>query len=103
LTGPAEPLEWQSNAGQKSLPYTSARLRTLGKADWKYGRIEVSAKLPAGQGIWPAVWMLPTDYVYGGWAASGEIDIMEAVNLSQGDQMKVHGTLHYGREWPGQV
>ena len=38
--------------------------------------------------------MLPTDYVYGGWAASGEIDIMEAVNLSQGDQMKVHGTLH---------
>ena len=103
FTGPAEPLEWQSDAGQKSLPYTSARLRTLGKADWKYGRIEVRAKLPAGQGIWPAVWMLPTDYVYGGWAASGEIDIMEAVNLSQGNQMKVHGTLHYGREWPGQV
>jgi len=86
------------------LPYTSARLRTLGKGDWQYGRIEVRAKIPAGQGIWPAIWMLPTDYAYGGWAASGEIDIMEAVNLPVGGfEKQIHGTLHYGREWPGNV
>ena len=83
FTGPAEPLEWGSNAGDRTLPYTSARLRTLGQGDWKYGRIEVRAKLPQGQGIWPAIWMLPTDWVYGGWAASGEMDIMEAVNLNE--------------------
>lgn len=103
FTGPAEPLEWESGAGDRMLPYTSARLRTLGQGDWKYGRIEVRAKLPQGQGIWPAIWMLPTDYVYGGWAASGEIDIMEAVNLSADEEMSIHGTLHYGREWPGQA
>jgi beta-glucanase (GH16 family) len=103
FTGPAEPLEWESNAGDRTLPYTSARMRTLGQGDWKYGRIEVRAKLPEGQGIWPAVWMLPTDWVYGGWAASGEIDIMEAVNLSTDKDMAIHGTIHYGREWPGQA
>ncbi len=103
FSGPAEPLEWNSNAGDRTLPYTSARLRTLGKGDWKYGRIEVRAKLPSGQGIWPAIWMLPTDYAYGGWAASGEIDIVEAVNLSDEEPKQVHGTLHYGREWPGQA
>ena len=61
--------------------YTSARLVTKGRGDWKYGRIEVSAKLPAGRGMWPAIWMLPTDWVYGGWPASGEIDIMENVGF----------------------
>ncbi|MAA79527.1 MAG: hypothetical protein CL916_09730, partial [Deltaproteobacteria bacterium] len=54
--------------------YTSARLRTINKGDWTYGRIEARIRLPYGQGIWPAFWMLPTDWVYGGWAASGEID-----------------------------
>ena len=103
FTGPAEPLDWESNAGERTLPYTSARVRTLGKGDWKYGRIEVRAKIPQGQGIWPAIWMLPTDWTYGGWAASGEIDIMEAVNLSDDSPKNIHGTLHYGREWPGQV
>lgn len=104
FTGPAEPLDWESNAGERTLPYTSARLRTLGKGDWQYGRIEVRAKLPAGQGIWPAIWMLPTDWAYGGWAASGEIDIMEAVNLPVGTgEKQIHGTLHYGREWPENV
>lgn len=97
----------------KTLPYTSARLRTLNKKDWKYGRFEVRAKLPQGQGTWPAIWMLPTDFVYGGWAASGEIDIMEAVNLkSQSDasgavagelESRVYGTLHYGKKWPDNV
>lgn len=59
--------------------YSSARLRTKGKGDWKYGRYEIRAKLPKGLGIWPAIWMLPTDWVYGGWPKSGEIDIMEHV------------------------
>jgi beta-glucanase (GH16 family) len=59
--------------------YTSARLVTRSKGDWLYGKVEVRAKLPDGKGLWPAIWMLPTDWVYGGWPASGEIDIMENV------------------------
>jgi len=57
--------------------YTSARLVTRTKGDWLYGRVEVKAKLPEGIGMWPAIWMLPTDWTYGGWPDSGEIDIME--------------------------
>jgi beta-glucanase (GH16 family) len=59
--------------------YTSTRLVTRGKAAWKYGKIVVKAKLPYGLGIWPAIWMLPVKNTYGGWPASGEIDIMENV------------------------
>lgn len=89
-------------------PYTSARLVTRNKADFKYGRIEMRAQLPFGQGSWPAFWMMPTDSVYGGWPRSGEIDILEAVNLKVvGEdgvaEANVHGTLHYGREWPNNV
>ncbi|MCU0787219.1 MAG: family 16 glycosylhydrolase [Verrucomicrobia bacterium] len=62
--------------------YTSARLRTLNKGDWKYGRFEIRARTPTGRGLWPAIWMLPTDWVYGGWAASGEIDIMPSGNFA---------------------
>jgi len=62
--------------------YTSARLITKNKGDWKYGRFEFSAKLPQGRGIWPAIWMLPTDWEYGEWPASGEIDIMEHVGYN---------------------
>lgn len=97
----------------RTLPYTSARLRTKHKGDWKFGRFEIRAKLPFGQGTWPAIWMLPTDNIYGNWAASGEIDIVEAVNLkTQTDaagtptgkrEARVHGTLHYGKAWPGNV
>lgn len=72
--------------------YTSSRLRTKGLADWKYGRFEIRAKLPTGQGYWPAIWMLPTDNVYGGWPHSGEIDIMELIGHKPD---MVHGTLHY--------
>lgn len=71
--------------------YTSARLRTLNKGDWLYGRIEVSAKVPTGIGTWPAIWMLPTELEYGGWPASGEIDIMEHVGY---DPNVIHGSVH---------
>ena len=77
--------------------YTSARLRTKDLASWKYGRIEMRAKLPTGKGLWPAFWMLPEDNVYGTWAASGEIDIVELVGH---EPNRVHGTLHYGGESP---
>jgi len=77
--------------------YTSTRMRTRNKGDWKYGRLEMRAKLPFGKGLWPAFWMLPTDNVYGGWAASGEIDIMELVGH---EAHKTYGTLHYGGQWP---
>lgn len=73
--------------------YTSARIRTLNKGDWTYGRFEFSAKLPYGQGLWPAIWMLPSDWEYGGWPASGEIDIMELLGH---EPYKVYGTIHYG-------
>ena len=86
-------------------PYTSARLTTRYKADFKYGRFEMRAKMPSGQGSWPAFWMMPTEEVYGGWPRSGEIDIFEAVNLKVVDtngnpEADIHGTLHYGQKWP---
>ncbi|QEY17206.1 glycoside hydrolase family 16 protein [Cellvibrio sp. KY-GH-1] len=92
----------------KTLPYTSARLRTKNIKEWTFGRFEIRAKLPAGQGTWPAIWMLPTNSPYGSWASSGEIDIMEAVNLKvvtngSAPEAHVHGTLHFGRNWPGNV
>ncbi|UZD22252.1 glycoside hydrolase family 16 protein [Algoriphagus halophytocola] len=71
--------------------YTSARLVTKGNASWKYGYVEVKAKLPEGRGTWPAIWMLPDENTYGGWPKSGEIDIMEHVGYDPG---KVHGTVH---------
>lgn len=71
--------------------YTSARLRTKDKGDWLYGRIEVSAKVPSGVGTWPAIWMLSTDWSYGGWPESGEIDIMEHVGY---DPNVIHGSIH---------
>jgi len=71
--------------------YTSARLVTKMKGDWLYGRIEVRAQLPAGRGLWPAIWMLPTDWKYGGWPASGEIDIMENVGFMPDS---IFGSIH---------
>ena len=62
--------------------YTSARLVTRHKGDWLYGRIEIRARLPRGRGLWPAIWMLPTEGEYGNWPASGEIDIMEHVGYN---------------------
>ena len=71
--------------------YTSARLVTKNKGDILYGRIEVKAKLPAGKGTWPAIWMLPTDWAYGDWPKSGEIDIMEHVGC---DPDAIHISTH---------
>jgi beta-glucanase (GH16 family) len=83
--------------------YTSARINTRDRFAFRYGRIEARIRLPGGQGIWPAFWMLPQDDVYGGWAASGEIDIMEAINLGGAGGNFVHGTIHYGGPWPNHV
>jgi beta-glucanase (GH16 family) len=82
------------------LNYTSARLRTLNKGDWTYGRFEMRARLPVGQGMWPAFWMLSSVPDYGGWAASGEIDIMESIGSNP---EQIFGTLHYGGEFPDNV
>jgi beta-glucanase (GH16 family) len=62
-----------------SRDYTSARLKSKMKGDWTYGRMVIRARLPKGTGVWPAIWMLPTDWAYGDWPSSGEIDIMENV------------------------
>ena len=59
-------------------PIRSARLRTAKSFSLKYGRVEVRAKLPKGDWLWPAIWMLPTYQEYGTWPVSGEIDIMES-------------------------
>lgn len=77
--------------------YTSARMRTKYRGDWTYGRFEIRAKLPYGKGLWPAIWMLPTDWEYGGWPMSGEIDIMELLGH---EINRVYGTIHFGPAWP---
>ena len=88
--------------------YTSARVVTRGKLAVRYGRIEAAMSLPVGTGLWPAFWMMPepvgleTDQfaragAYGGWAASGEIDIMEARGSRPGE---VSGAIHFGGPWP---
>jgi len=76
--------------------YTSSRLVTKNKGDFRYGRVDVKARLPIGRGLWPAIWMLPTDNAYGGWPRSGEIDIMENIG-SEPD--RVFGTIHYGHDF----
>lgn len=80
--------------------YNSARINTRDRFAFRYGRIEARIRLPGGQGLWPAFWLLPQDDAYGTWAASGEIDIMEAINLGGAGGNDVHGTIHYGGEWP---
>jgi len=77
--------------GREYAEYTSASLTTRGKASWTYGRVEVRAKLPAGRGVWPAIWMLGSDIKQTGWPACGEIDIMELVGFEPGI---VHATIH---------
>ena len=71
--------------------YTSASLTTQGKADWKHGRFEIRAKLPAGRGMWPAIWLLGSKINRVGWPECGEIDIMEYVGFLPDT---IHGTVH---------
>ncbi len=77
--------------------YTSSRIRTKGLASFQSGRIEARIKMPIGQGLWPAFWMLPEDFNYGSWPLSGEIDIMEMLGQ---EPSITHGTIHYGAKWP---
>ncbi|RZE08161.1 hydrolase [Streptomyces albidoflavus] len=71
--------------------YTSARLNTAERFNAEYGHVETRLKVPRGQGMWPAFWMLGADFGQVGWPASGEIDIMENVGF---EPSTVHGTLH---------
>lgn len=86
------------------IEFSSARLTTIGKFETgpaisSYGLIKIEARIKVsdGEGLWPALWLLPTERKYGEWAASGEIDIFESSN----DMSKAHGTIHYGGTWPG--
>ena len=74
-----------------SRDYTSARLKTLGKFSQAYGRFEARIKIPRGQGIWPAFWMMGDDIDKVGWPTCGEIDIMENIGK---EPSLVHGTIH---------
>lgn len=81
----------QENFGGSA--YTSSRLVTQGKKEFKYGRIDIRAALPEGQGIWPALWMLGSNISSVNWPACGEIDIMELIGSQPN---RIHGTIHYG-------
>jgi beta-glucanase (GH16 family) len=72
--------------------YTAASLITLNKASWRFGRIEVRAKLPRGKGVWPAIWTLGINHAQIHWPGCGEIDIMEYVGK---EPDRVHATVHY--------
>jgi len=75
--------------------FTSGRIITA--KTWTYGKFEAKAKLPKGKHLWPAIWMMPQNSLFGMWAASGEIDIMEY----RGDNDSViQGSIHYGGSWP---
>ncbi len=78
-------------AERKTADYTSARLTTKDRASWKYGRIEIKAKLPKGVGLWPAIWMLGENRDEVGWPECGEIDIMEHVGFNKDS---IFGTIH---------
>jgi len=104
FSGPAHSAdhpEYDINDTSITKSYTSARLHSKNRFEFKYGRVVVRARLAGGQGMWPAIWMLPTGWVYGGWPSSGEIDIMEAVSLdTAGAKNEIHGSMNYGMKWP---
>ncbi|NUU63026.1 family 16 glycosylhydrolase [Paenibacillus agri] len=77
--------------------YSSGKINTKDHLSFQYGRVDIRAKLPTGNGVWPALWMLPEDSAYGAWAASGEIDIMEAKGRLPGT---TSGAIHFGGQWP---
>lgn len=92
-----------AGSGNVINPIRSARLRTLKSFSFQYGRVEVTAKLPKGDWLWPAIWLLPTHNEYGNWPASGEIDIMESRGNNEGYPIGGHNafgsTLHWGVNW----
>lgn len=108
FTGAKYPQDWSDRGGQLTREYTSGKVRTKQLAQWTYGRFEARIKLPQGQSTWPAFWMLPADNHYGKWPLSGEIDIMEAVNLGAAcedcensqSENRSSAALHFGRPWP---
>ena len=71
-------------------------MKSIDLQEFQFGRIDVSAKLPEGQGIWPAIWMLGHNFPTSGWPACGEIDIMELIG---NEPSTVHGTAHWGTSW----
>jgi beta-glucanase (GH16 family) len=86
--GSAQSRDWRK---AETAQYTSAALTTQGKASWKHARVEVRAKLPAGRGTWPAIWMLGDNISSVDWPACGEIDIMEHVGFNPG---VIHANVH---------
>ena len=82
-----------TNSGGINYNYTSARMKTQGLGSWAYGRMEARIKIPRGQGIWCAFWMLGTNFTLVSWPACGEIDIMENIGKTS-DQGTDHGTIH---------
>lgn len=109
--GQANP--WAGPTGpMKTGDYASGKIVTQGKASWLYGRIEARARVPGGQGVWPAIWMMPELSTYGGWPKSGEIDILETVNLGApcepkgetcegGRENRIFGTIHFAADAAG--
>ncbi|MDZ7835065.1 MAG: glycoside hydrolase family 16 protein [Alkalibacterium sp.] len=93
-----EAKEEKMSDDQGDYDYTSGKVLTDGKFSQTYGRFEASMKLPEGQGYWPAFWMMPQDDTYGGWAASGELDIME--NAGCTIRMKSVERFTTVRIWP---
>lgn len=92
-----------AGSGNYINPVRSARLRTAKSFAFKYGRIEIRAKLPRGDWLWPAIWLLPKHNEYGQWPASGEIDIMESrgnnPSYPAGGSDKFGSTLHWGTNY----
>jgi len=75
--------------------YTSARINTMSKKEFKFGRIDIRAKLPVGKGLWPALWMLGSDISQAGWPACGETDIMELIGTYPN---RVVGSFHWQKQ-----
>jgi beta-glucanase (GH16 family) len=100
-TGIANP--WGGSKATRTLNYSSGKVLTQGKFAVRYGRVEARARVPGGQGVWPAIWMMPETSAYGGWPRSGEIDILETINLGApcegcdgGRENRIFGTIHFG-------
>ncbi|KXN72229.1 glycoside hydrolase family 16 protein [Conidiobolus coronatus NRRL 28638] len=92
-------------AGTIVNPIRSSALRSINKIKLKYGKIDIRLKLPKGDWLWPAIWLLPNDNVYGGWPQSGEIDILESRGNQNANGFNGEGretarsTLHWGPRW----